>query len=108
MLSMDTKEAAHTSPTGVAITIAFVFAYVAFFSVGLGPISYVLTFEIFPLVLYDSGRVRVRESCHERHCGAGVPERGQGHYPCGHLRALCGVDSAVRGVRVADCAGDQG
>lgn len=42
-------EGAHSSVVGEAVTIAAIFAYVAFFSVGFGPISYVVTSEIFPL-----------------------------------------------------------
>ncbi|KAI5084833.1 hypothetical protein GOP47_0001002 [Adiantum capillus-veneris] len=50
MLSVAVKANAHPiSPMAVAITILAVFAYVAFFSIGLGPISYVLTSEVFPL-----------------------------------------------------------
>lgn len=49
MLAVAAKTGAHHSPVGIAITIMAVFAYVAFFSVGFGPISYVLTSEIFPL-----------------------------------------------------------
>ncbi|KAH7297136.1 hypothetical protein KP509_26G055300 [Ceratopteris richardii] len=42
-------ETARSSAAGEAVTIAAILAYVAFFSVGFGPISYVLTSEIFPL-----------------------------------------------------------
>ncbi|MCO5555632.1 hypothetical protein L7F22_009177 [Adiantum nelumboides] len=50
MLSVSMKASAHAvSPAAVAITILALFAYVAFFSIGLGPISYVLTSEVFPL-----------------------------------------------------------
>lgn len=45
----DKQSTAHASMLGAGITIVAIFAYVAFFSVGLGPISYVLTSEIFPL-----------------------------------------------------------
>ncbi|KAH6556755.1 hypothetical protein KP509_1Z158100 [Ceratopteris richardii] len=43
------KVPARSSVIGEAVTIAAIVAYVAFFSVGFGPISYVLTSEIFPL-----------------------------------------------------------
>lgn len=50
MLSVsDTKGGANTSMVGIVVTILAIFSYVAFFSVGFGPISYVITSEIFPL-----------------------------------------------------------
>lgn len=49
MLSVSDKPTAHASNLGIAITIVAICAYVAFFEIGFGPITYVMTSEIFPL-----------------------------------------------------------
>nr|GMC83389.1 polyol transporter 5-like [Ipomoea batatas]GMC85395.1 polyol transporter 5-like [Ipomoea batatas] len=46
---------AHKVPWAVALSIAMVLAYVAFFSIGMGPITWVYSSEIFPLRLRATG-----------------------------------------------------
>ncbi|XP_076897527.1 polyol transporter 5-like [Bidens hawaiensis] len=45
----------HNVPWAIALCIAMVLAYVAFFSIGMGPITWVYSSEIFPLRLRAQG-----------------------------------------------------
>lgn len=49
LLAVNTSTAAAHSKAGAMITIVAICAYVAFFSVGFGPVGWVLASEVFPL-----------------------------------------------------------